>query len=313
MKRFFKSLFYLPEHEKLTDRNIVRLLMPSVIGIVICVVCMAGMSLAWFSANAQTRLQDIKSADYGVNVTIEKINDVAGTEPLRETVTPESDGRFLLYKDSKYEITITAFGTATKGYCVIQCDELEPKYTDVIATGNHLVYTYISQTGGLYSFRGSWGTCTSDPDTRIKNGDVVGESEENTPPNNLLSEQSGNVTNEAALDVPPIQTPASNEASADADIHPIENGEEPTEEPSTDVTDEAPADNKPQSNQSIENVQSSQTPESVLDNTNQPSDETVESMGGVEDGTDVPVNDDASNSENSSDTSISSDNTGSAD
>lgn len=83
MKRFFKSLFYLPEHEKLTDRNIVRLLMPSVIGIVICVVCMAGMSLAWFSANAQTRLQDIKSADYGVNVTIEKINDVAGTEPSR--------------------------------------------------------------------------------------------------------------------------------------------------------------------------------------------------------------------------------------
>lgn len=97
-----------------------------------------------------------------------------------------------------------------------------------------------------------------------------------------------------------------------ADIS-IENGEEPTEEPSTDVTDEAPADNKPQSNQSIENVQSSQTPESVLDNTNQPSDETVESMGGVEDGTDIPVNDDASNSENSSDTSISSDNTGSAD
>lgn len=312
MKRFFKSLFYLPEHEKLTDRNIVRLLMPSVIGIVICVVCMAGMSLAWFSANAQTQLQDIKSADYGVNVTVEKINDSAGIEPSREIVTPESDGRFLLYEDNKYEITITAFGTATKGYCVIQCDELAPQYTDVIATGNHLVYTYTSQTGGLYSFKGSWGTCTSDPDTRIKNGDVVGMSEENATPDNLPSDQSGNVTGETDLDVPPVQTPVSDGATAD--VPPVDNGEQPTET-SGEAVDEPQADNTPQSNQSIGNVQPSQTLESVLDSTNQnqPSDGTVENTDGIEDGEDVPVNSDVSNSENSTDTSISTDNTASAD
>lgn len=214
-----------------------------------------------------------------------------------------------MYKDSKYEITITAFGTATKGYCVIQCDELAPRYTDVIATGNHLVYTYTSQTGGLYSFKGSWGTCTSDPDTRIKNGDVVGVSEENTMPDNLLAEQSGNMTDEAASDVPTVQTPVSDGAAAD--VPPVNNGEQPTEEPSGEVTDEPQDDNTPQSNQSIETVQPSQTPESVLDNTNQPSDETVENEGVVDDGADIPVNNDVSNSENSSDTSISSDSSGS--
>ena len=314
MKRFFKSLFYMPEHEKLSYRNIVRLLMPSVIGIVICVVCMAGMSLAWFSANAQTRLQDIKSADYGVNVTVQKITKLSGEEPLKEDVNPESDGRFLLYKDNKYEITITAYGTATKGYCVIQCDELEPQYTDVIATGNHLVYTYTSQTGGLYSFKGSWGTCTVDPDTRIKNGDTIGASVENIQQNSLLLQQSDDVKNEISSDIPTLQSPASNEAASDATT--VHNGETPdTGSPSdtttTDVTGDLQSDQTPSPNQSIDKIQPSQTSESVLDNTNQPNNETPENTES-DDGT-VEVDNNISNSENSSDESTPSEGNDSAD
>lgn len=70
MKRFVKNLFYIPRHEKPTDQNIARLLMPSVIGIIICMICLAGATWAWFSSDVQIKPQTIKAASFDVLVSI---------------------------------------------------------------------------------------------------------------------------------------------------------------------------------------------------------------------------------------------------
>ena len=59
MKRWLKRIFYTPRHSKPTDENILRLLMPSAVGIALCMVCLAGSTWAWFSASVQTVAQNL--------------------------------------------------------------------------------------------------------------------------------------------------------------------------------------------------------------------------------------------------------------
>lgn len=42
LKQWLKSIFYTPKHTKPTDDNILRLLMPSIVGSLLCMVCLAG-------------------------------------------------------------------------------------------------------------------------------------------------------------------------------------------------------------------------------------------------------------------------------
>ena len=41
MKQWLKSIFYTPKHTKPTDDNILRLLMPSIVGSLLCMVCLS--------------------------------------------------------------------------------------------------------------------------------------------------------------------------------------------------------------------------------------------------------------------------------
>lgn len=71
MKKWLKNLFYVPKHAKISaDENILRLLLPFVAGIVICMVCLAASAWAWFSAGIQTSPQTIAAANYDISVSV---------------------------------------------------------------------------------------------------------------------------------------------------------------------------------------------------------------------------------------------------
>lgn len=70
MKEWLKRIFYTPRHSKPTDENILRLLMPSVVGIFICMVCLAGSTWAWFSATVQTVPQTIEAASFDISAAV---------------------------------------------------------------------------------------------------------------------------------------------------------------------------------------------------------------------------------------------------
>ena len=63
MKPWIKFALYIPRHSKSTDENILRLLVPSLLGILLCMICLAGTTWAWFTASVQTQPQTIEPAE----------------------------------------------------------------------------------------------------------------------------------------------------------------------------------------------------------------------------------------------------------
>lgn len=123
MKRWthwIKSLFYTPKHTKTSDDNILRLLLPSIAGSLLCMVCLAGTTWAWFSASIQTAPQTITAANFAVTVSIE--NDKGQSVEAQ-------NGQYNLTAGVEYTVTLTAGGNAPSGgYCIVEGGE-KPQYT----------------------------------------------------------------------------------------------------------------------------------------------------------------------------------------
>lgn len=152
MKQWLKSIFYSPKHTKPTDENILRLLMPSVAGIIVCMVCLAGMSWAWFTVSVQTKPQTITAGNYGIEVTV---TDATGV-PV-DLTTPLKKGQF-------YTVILTAGGTAPSGgYCKVESGG-KTLYTEPILPDQSLTFTLIPEQNGLYTFTGVWGKYSGEAD-----------------------------------------------------------------------------------------------------------------------------------------------------
>lgn len=114
-----RSVLYMPKHTKPTDENIGRLLLPSVVGTLICMACLAGTTWAWFSASVTTPPQMLTAANYEVEVSV---NDAPAI--------PAENGRYRLEPGSN-TVKLTAVGSASSGYCkiIFGGDTENPYYT----------------------------------------------------------------------------------------------------------------------------------------------------------------------------------------
>lgn len=168
MKEWLKSIFYTAKHSKPTDENIMRLLLPSFLGIVLCMVCLAGSTWAWFSASISTSPQTIEAANFDIAVTV-------NGKPVSSPVTLEAG--------QKYTVTLTATGNAPSGgYCEVKGGAV-PLYTETILPDRSLTFTLIPEKDAVYTFTAIWGRYSGEPD--ITNGCTIGaeqpETGEETP------------------------------------------------------------------------------------------------------------------------------------
>ena len=113
LKRFVKSLFYVPKYAKVTDKSLSRMIISSVLGIMLCGVCLAGLSWAWFSSSVTGATDNIITADFTAEVTFSQ-NGVA-FEPLTE------NGGYTL-TGGIYTVTVSAGGSASTGYCKVKLE-----------------------------------------------------------------------------------------------------------------------------------------------------------------------------------------------
>ena len=149
LKQRWKSLFWVPRHAKPAEENIWRLFMPSLVGILVCMVCLAGMTWAWFSAGVRTKPQMISTATFDVNAVIAKDSG--------ETVSPSLDGVYLL-EAGTYQVTLTAVGNVINGgYCMLRT-EGKTYYTDHLQVEGQIRFSLTVQEKGSYSFIALWGT-----------------------------------------------------------------------------------------------------------------------------------------------------------
>ena len=136
------------------DDNIVRLMIPSMIGIVLCVVLLMGVTWAWFTASVETK-STLCSAKYDLDINI---TDESGT------AVEEANGSYALDAGKKYKVTLTASGTSTSsGYCIVNGGGKELK-TVQIGKGNALSFTLTPNSSGTYKFIPVWGTYSGNAD-----------------------------------------------------------------------------------------------------------------------------------------------------
>ena len=152
--RVYRLFFHRGDHSKNQERkdSIVPLLMPSILGICICFVCICGMTWAWYSASVQTSPQKMTAAYY--EVTVDSVMDAADGN-----VAPSADGSYSLNESVSYTVKLKASGSVKEcgGYCLIECGNTK-YYTQTFKPEESITIIFIPETTGTYTFTGVWGS-----------------------------------------------------------------------------------------------------------------------------------------------------------
>lgn len=139
MEKTSRRRKYIGKHVKPTDENIMQLLMPSILGMLICMVCLAGATWAWFTATTTVSAPAVSAAYFDVTTVI--------TPEASVTDDDENEVRtYTIEKNKSYTVTLTATGTASiGGYCVVTVDGVT-YYTP------HMWTTVNSEENNTFSF-----------------------------------------------------------------------------------------------------------------------------------------------------------------
>lgn len=165
MKRLLDRIFYIPKYDRPKKKDISRLLMPSVVGMLLCMICLAGTTWAWFTASIQSGANTLNAARFALLVDVK----AEGGDAL--TVN-ETTGCFTLEANKTYTVTLKPDGTANKGYGVITIDG-QTRHTAQIAKPNTFTFKIqTADTGATLSVVPAWGENGS-ADAVINDQDVI--------------------------------------------------------------------------------------------------------------------------------------------
>ena len=114
-KKLFSGLLYVPKHGKVSDKEFTRIMISSVLGIMLCVICLAGLTWAWFSGSVSSAANNITAASFNIQIDV----NVKGTKTTVSPTVENGKYSFSLENNEVYDVKITADGTATTGYCEV--------------------------------------------------------------------------------------------------------------------------------------------------------------------------------------------------
>lgn len=141
----------------------VKMLMPSLLGLALCIICLMGTTWSWFTDNVTASVQNIKAADYSIIVDIK---DGEELEYGKYSLSQMTEGK-------GYPVTVKASGTASTGYFSISGPEgFLPLYSTQLAPGEVITFTFYPNTTGEYYFESAWGTYSGE--NTIRNTDIIG-------------------------------------------------------------------------------------------------------------------------------------------
>lgn len=148
--------------------RLTALLLPSVLCILLCMVCLCGMTFAWFSAASNTPASPVRSAEYTVSVRVAD----------GETDAPVQGGHYVLTAGTEYTVTLTASGTATTGFCLLTLSFTEGTgsetlYTGQFVPGQTMTFTLRLTADATVDFSAQWGTSSRSTHPDISAGAVV--------------------------------------------------------------------------------------------------------------------------------------------
>lgn len=201
--RLFTRAGYRPKRIETKKQNdgLLHLLTISTVGLCACLICLCGVSWAWFTATTSTGTAVIQAATYTVGVSAGE-NESVG-------ITTESGTTTVTFTDAgSYTITLTPSGTAQNGYCKISYAEGD-YYTGQLPTGGELHFTVNADANSELTVTPQWGSYSGTPN--LSNGDTIGITTGNTqePPMNAATTTEPATTTTSAA---PSNSPEESEA-----------------------------------------------------------------------------------------------------
>ena len=142
--------------EAAAESSVWKMLLPSVLGIIVCTICLAGMTWAWFTSGVQSQ-STISAKEYSLNETITVQNAKSGA--------PEksSDGNYTLAENTTYVVKLKPSVTPKSGgYCMLKitpADGSEAVYYTQPLKATHEVSFTISNGDGAANCQliAAWG------------------------------------------------------------------------------------------------------------------------------------------------------------
>lgn len=164
LKEIYKEFLYMPKHGEPTERAVLTRLVISLSAILACVSIIGYSAVAYFSDSASTTLANISAANFGVNLTI-------GADEVEadQTIVIDGDGESGV---AQY-VTISATGTATRGYCKIIANGMR-YFTKEIERGDEITVEIFAKNGTEIQFVPMWGFAPEEASNQI---DLVGVAE----------------------------------------------------------------------------------------------------------------------------------------
>ena len=191
----WKETFYTgkrehPQEEK--PASLTALLMPSLLGVAICLVCLCSLTWAWFTATQNSGVQPIQSATATVT---EKLNDTAlGELPIEEGMT--GTGTLTLHMD----------GSAQYAYVLIKVGGTEYRTGYLSATKDYTIT--VNESGATLTL--CWGKQDDQSGTAmVENGGSIGTAQQE--PSDTPDEQPATSNN--SQQTPDTTVPANGDAN----------------------------------------------------------------------------------------------------
>lgn len=166
----WKETFYTGKREHPQEKkpaSLTALLMPSLLGVAICLVCLCSLTWAWFTATQNSGVQPIQSATATVTASL---NDTLGELKVGEPYSLNGTGTLTLHMD----------GSAQYAYVVIKVGDTE-YHTDYLTADGYTIT--VNESGAALTL--CWGKQDSLPGTAVENGGSIGTAQ----PSNTTDEQ----------------------------------------------------------------------------------------------------------------------------
>lgn len=190
----WKETFYTGKREHPQEKkpaSLTALLMPSLLGVAICLVCLCSLTWAWFTATQNSGVQPIQSATATVTASL---NDTAlGELPIEEGMT--GTGTLTLHMD----------GSAQYAYVLIKVGGTEYHTGYLSATKDYTIT--VNESGAALTL--CWGKQDSLPGTAVENGGSIGTAQQE--PSDTPDEQPATSNN--SQQTPDAAVPANGDAN----------------------------------------------------------------------------------------------------
>lgn len=191
----WKETFYTGKREHPQEKkpaSLTALLMPSLLGVAICLVCLCSLTWAWFTATQNSSVQPIQSATATVTA---KLGDTAlGELKVGEPCSLNGTGT----------LTLHMAGDAQYAYVVIKVGDKE-YHTDYLTADGYTIT--VNESGATLTL--CWGKQDSLPGTAVENGGSIGTAQQE--PSDTPDEQPA--VNGDSQQTPDTTVPANGDAN----------------------------------------------------------------------------------------------------